>query len=103
MAVVELTNENFEKEVLEAKEPVLVDFWAAWCGPCQMVAPIIHELAEELSDVKVCKVNVDEQMELARKFRVMSIPTLMLFQGGQAVRTEVGAKSKEELLAMIRG
>ena len=73
MAAIQLTSETFQKEVLEAKEPVLVDFWAPWCGPCQMVLPIIEELAEEVTDVKICKVNVDEQMKIAKEYRVMSI------------------------------
>ena len=79
MSVLHLTKENFEQEVLQAKEPVLVDFWASWCGPCQMVGPVVEEVAGEVTDAKICKVNVDEQPELARQFRVMSIPTLMVF------------------------
>ena len=98
MSVLHLTKENFEQEVLQAKEPVLVDFWASWCGPCQMVGPVVEEVAGEVTDAKICKVNVDEQPELARQFRVMSIPTLMVFKNGQTVKREVGAKSKAELL-----
>lgn len=101
MSVLHLTKKNFEQEVLQAKEPVLVDFWASWCGPCQMVGPVVEEVAGEVTDAKVCKVNVDEQPELARQFRVMSIPTLMVFKDGQAVKREVGAKSKAELLDML--
>lgn len=101
MAAIHLTKENFKQEVLESEVPVLVDFWAEWCGPCQMVLPIVEELAGEVEDAKICKVNVDEQMELAKEFRVMSIPTLMVFKGGQKVKSEVGAKSKEELKAML--
>lgn len=101
MSVLHLTKENFEKEVLQAKEPVLVDFWASWCGPCQMVGPIVEEVAGEATDAKICKVDVDDQPELARQFRVMSIPTLMVFKDGQAVKREVGAKSKAELLDML--
>jgi len=101
MSVLHLTKENFEQEVLQAKEPVLVDFWASWCGPCQMVGPVVEEVAGEVTDAKICKVNVDEQPELARQFRVMSIPTLMVFKDGQAVKREVGAKSKAELLDML--
>lgn len=80
MAAIHLTKETFKQEVLESGIPVLVDFWAPWCGPCQMVLPIIEELGNELTDVKICKVNVDEQPELAREYRVMSIPTLMVFE-----------------------
>ena len=101
MSVLHLTKENFEQEVLQAKEPVLVDFWASWCGPCQMVGPVVEEVAGEVTDAKICKVNVDEQPELARQFRVMSIPTLMVFKNGQTVKREVGAKSKTELLDML--
>ena len=101
MAAIHVTKDNFKHEVLEADVPVLVDFWAEWCGPCQMVLPIVEELAGEVKDAKICKVNVDEQMELAKEFRVMSIPTLMVFKDGQKVKSEVGAKSKEELKAML--
>ena len=101
MAALHLTKDNFEKEVLQAKEPVLVDFWATWCGPGQMVGPIIEEIASEITNAKICKVDVDEQPELARQYRVMSIPTLMVFKDGQAVKREVGAKSKSEILDMI--
>lgn len=101
MAALHLTKDNFEKEVLQATEPVLVDFWATWCGPCQMVGPIIEEVASEVTNAKVCKVDVDEQPELARQYRVMSIPTLMVFKDGQAVKREVGAKSKNEILDML--
>ena len=82
--------------------PVLVDFWATWCGPCQMVGPVIDEVAEEISGAKICKVDVDAQPELAREYRVMSIPTLMVFKNGQAVKREVGAKSKAEILDMLK-
>ena len=91
------TTDNFETEVLNAEKPVLVDFWAVWCGPCQMMAPILHELEEEVPDVQIGKVNVDEQMELARQFRVVSIPTLIVFKNGQEVKRMVGVTSKEEL------
>ena len=101
MSVINLTTENFEEEVLNAKEPVLVDFWATWCGPCQAVGPIVEKIAEERSEVKVCKVNVDEQPELAVKFRVMSIPTLILVKGGVEADRAVGARPKEEILAFL--
>lgn len=101
MAVIELTKENFEQEVLEAQETVLVDFWATWCGPCQMMAPVVEEIGQERNDVKVCKVNVDEQMELARRYRVMSIPTFLVFKGGEQIEREMGAVSKEDLIKML--
>ena len=95
MAVLHLTKDNFKEEVLEAKVPVLVDFWATWCGPCQMVGPVIEEIAGEVTDAKICKVDVDENP-------VMSIPTLMVFKDGASVRREIGAKSKDEILAMLK-
>ncbi len=101
MAALHVSKENFEQEVLQAKEPVLVDFWATWCGPCQMVGPIVEEVSEEVTTAKICKVDVDEQPELARQFKVMSIPTLMVFKDGEVVKREVGAKSKAELLDML--
>ena len=102
MAALNLTIDNFDAEVLTSDKPVLIDFWAPWCGPCQMVLPIIAELAEEVTDAKICKVNVDENSELAQKFRVMSIPTLLVVKNGEVVKREVGAKSKEEILAMLK-
>ena len=101
MAVV-LTKENFEQEVLKADKPVLVDFWAEWCGPCQMMLPVIEELAKEQTEIKVCKVNVDEQMELARQYRVMSIPTFLVFKNGEIITQTLGAQPKEKLLELIR-
>ena len=100
MAVV-LTKENFEQEVLKADKPVLVDFWAEWCGPCQMMLPVIEELAKEQTELKVCKVNVDEQMELARQYRVMSIPTFLGFKDGEVVKRDMGVMSKDELEGLI--
>jgi thioredoxin 1 len=102
MAVIHLTKDNFKEEVLESNVPVLVDFWATWCGPCQMVGPVIEEIAGEVTDAKICKVDVDANPELARDYRVMSIPTLMVFKNGEAVKREVGAKPKAEILDMLR-
>lgn len=101
MAALHFTKDNFEQEVLKSDVPVLVDFWATWCGPCQMVLPIIEELADELQGVKIGKVNVDEEMELAKQYRVMSIPTLIVFKNGEKAEMSVGAKSKEEIKAML--
>lgn len=102
MAALNLTIDNFDSEVLKSDKPVLIDFWAPWCGPCQMVLPTIAELAEEVTDAKICKVNVDENIELAQRFRVMSIPTLLVVKDGEVVKREVGAKSKEEILSMLK-
>lgn len=101
MAAMKITNENFQKEVLEANVPVLVDFWASWCGPCKMLLPIVEELAGEVKDARIGKVNVDEQPELAERFRVMTIPTLILFKNGQVVDSSVGVKPKSAILSMI--
>lgn len=97
MAIIDLTKENFQAEITKSDKPILVDFWAVWCGPCQMMAPILHELEAEMPDVQIGKVNVDEQMDLARQFRVVSIPTLIIFKNGQEVQRMVGVTSKEEL------
>ena len=101
MAHVTLTKDNFVEEVLRSEQPVLVDFWASWCGPCMALAPTIDEIAGEQSSVKVGKVNVDDEPELARQYRIMSIPTLIVFKDGDPVRREVGGKSKQEILEMI--
>ncbi len=101
MAVLTITKDNFQKEVLESEKPVLVDFWASWCGPCRMLSPLVDEVAEERSDIKVGKVNVDEQPELASQFRVMSIPTLIVFKNGKAASQSVGAVPKERVLALL--
>ncbi|HOR13462.1 MAG TPA: thioredoxin [Clostridia bacterium] len=102
MSVTEITNSNFKTEVLDSSSPVLVDFWASWCGPCRMIAPVLEEVAKEKAGtVKVGKINVDEQPQLASQFGVMSIPTLVLFKGGKAVNKSVGVKPKEAILEMI--
>ena len=101
MSVVTITKENFRTEVLESDKPVLVDFWAAWCGPCRMLSPVVDEIAEETGSVKVGKVNVDEQPALAEQFGVASIPTLILFKDGNAVETSVGVRPKAAILAML--
>lgn len=101
MAVIEITNENFETEVTKSDKPVLLDFWASWCGPCRMLSPIVDEIAEERTDIKVGKVNVDEQAELAAQFGVMSIPTLVVMANGEVKATSVGYKPKTAVLALI--
>ena len=101
MAVVTITKENFEQEVLQSAKPVLLDFWASWCGPCRMLSPVVDEVAEERTDVKVGKVNVDEQPELAGEFGVMSIPTLLVFEQGKLVRQAVGARPKACVLELL--
>ena len=102
MAVFTLTENNFEQEVMKSGKTVLIDFWAPWCGPCRMVSPVVDEISDEASDkVKVGKVNVDEQPELAAKFGVMSIPTLVVMKNGKVASTSVGAKSKEAILGML--
>ena len=102
MSVINLTTENFEEEVLNAKKPVLVDFWATWCGPCQTMGPVVDELAQELTDVKVGKVNVDEQTALAREYKVMSIPTFLVFKDGKVAERTLGVQEKSELEQLIR-
>ena len=102
MEPITLTAENFEKEVLQAKEPVLVDFWASWCGPCRMLSPIVDEVASEHPEIKVGKINVDEQPALASRFDIMSIPTLLVFKGGQAVKQSVGVIPKEGVEDLVK-
>jgi thioredoxin 1 len=102
MSVLTITKENFEDEVLKSEKPVLIDFWAEWCGPCKMLSPIVDQIAGEVtSKAKVGKVNVDEQPELASQFKVMSIPTLVMIKDGKPVATSVGVKPKNEILAML--
>jgi len=101
MSVLHITKESFDREVLGSDKPVLVDFWASWCGPCRMVGPIIDEIAEERSDIKVCKINVDEEPDLAVRYGIMSIPTLLVFKDGEVVRQSLGAKPKAQILAML--
>lgn len=102
MALIHLTKENFKQEVLEADVPVIVDFWATWCGPCQMLTPIIEEAAAEIQGAKIGKVDVDEQAELARQYKVMSVPTLMVFKNGEAVKRQVGVIPKEAILELAQ-
>jgi len=101
MAAIEITKENYEAEVLQSDKTVLLDFWASWCGPCQMVSPVIEQIGEENDSIRVGKVNVDEQGELTMQFRVVSIPTLVVMKGGEEVNRIVGAASKSEILAML--
>lgn len=101
MAAVHVTNENYDNEVLKSDKPVLIDFWASWCGPCQMLAPVIEELANEVTDVKIVKINTEEAPELAQQFSVMYIPTLVYMENGQVKNTQTGFMQKQEILEMI--
>jgi thioredoxin 1 len=101
MSTLTITKENFEKEVIKSDKPVLLDFWAAWCGPCKMVSPVVDEIAQEAKDFKVGKINVDEQPELAAAFKVMSIPTLAVVKNGKVVKSAAGAKPKSAILSML--
>ena len=101
MSVITITKENFQKEVMESEKPVLLDFWASWCGPCRMVSPLVDEIGDERTDIKVGKINVDEQGELANQFGVSSIPTLLVMKGGKIVNQAVGARPKEQILELL--
>jgi thioredoxin 1 len=102
MSVMTITKENYQKEIVESEETVLLDFWASWCGPCRMVSPVVDEIAEETPAVRVGKVNVDEQPELARNFGVSSIPTLVVMKNGKVVNQAVGARPKQQILSLLR-
>lgn len=102
MAVTVVTNANFEAEVLKADKPVIVDFWASWCGPCKMLSPVVDEISESEPSVKVCSVNVDEQMELAAQFGISAIPALLVFKGGQLVNQSVGVIPKAAILDLAK-
>ena len=102
MAALHITNKNFKEEVLNSDKLVLIDFWASWCGPCRMVGPIIDEIAKENPDIKVCKVNVDDEPELASEFHIMSIPTLVVMKDGQVIRQSMGAKPKAQILDLLK-
>ena len=102
MSAIKITAENYENEVLNSDKPVLLDFWAAWCGPCKMVSPLVDEIALENADIKVGKINVDEQPELATKFGVMSIPTLVVMENGKEVNRSIGAMPKASILKLVK-
>ena len=101
MSAINISNSNFEQEVMQSEKPVLLDFWAPWCGPCRMVVPIVEEIAEERPDIKVVKINVDEEPELANRYGIMTIPTLMVVRNGEILNRSSGAKPKKAILAML--
>ena len=101
MSAIKINKENFNQEVLNSDRPVLLDFWASWCGPCRMVGPILDEIAQEREDIKVCKINVDEEPELANEFQIMSIPSLMVVRDGKVVSRSAGARPKAQILDML--
>ena len=102
MSVITITSENFENEVLQSDKTVLVDFWASWCGPCKMLSPVVDQIAEEMPEIKVGKINVDEQPDLAQQFRVMSIPTLLVFKNGAVAATSIGVRPKQDIVALLK-
>ncbi len=101
MEILHITKENFQTEVMESDKTVLLDFWAAWCGPCRMIAPVLEEVAQEREDVKVCKIDVDKEPELAQQFQIMSIPTLIVMEQGRIVNKALGAMPKNSVLALL--
>ena len=101
MSIVTITKDNFDSEVINSEKPVLLDFWASWCGPCKMVSPIVDEIASENASIKVGKINIDEEMELAQTYKVMSIPTLMVIKDGKVHNSTVGVQSKQNILGLL--
>src|SRR5699024_4929433 len=102
MAVIKLTKDNFDQEVMQSGKPVLIDFYADWCGPCKMMSPVVEEVSDEMPDVKVCKINIDEEMDLAQRFGVMSIPTFISFNGGEIRGKQIGAVPKSALVDLVK-